>query len=101
MKSHVFAAFLVLASAGATLLAHPGSGTADDRRGVVYFIDTVAGIWRIEPDGTLVKHGGPNFHWLALDEKGSFTSGRLPSIAPGELAAVGTGPTLLASSYVP
>src|SRR5262245_53547603 len=92
---------LVLGSVVAPLVAHPGSGIVVDQRGTVYFIDTGGGIWRIEPGGALAKHGGPNFHWLALDQRGLFAGGRLPSIPSAEITAVGTNPTLLASSDVP
>jgi len=94
-------ALLLAGSCVTTLSAHPGSGIVVDQRGAVYFIDTAAGIWRIAPDGALTKFGGPKFHWLALDERSTFAAGHLPSVAPGDLEAVGTRPTLLASSDVP
>src|SRR5262249_286260 len=85
----------------ATLVAHPGSGIVVDQRGTVYFIDTGGGVWRIEPSGVVAKHGGPKFHWLALDARGVFAHGRLPSIPSAEIATVGANPVLLASSDFP
>src|SRR5262249_17589940 len=98
---HVYLAFVVLASYPTSLVAHPGSGIVVDRSGYVYFIDTGAGVWRVDPAGKLTSYGGPRFHWLALDERSLFSSGRLPSVPSAELQVVGTSPALLASSDFP
>jgi len=37
----------------ASIMAHPGSGIVVDRRGEVYFIDTGAGVWKIDLQGKL------------------------------------------------
>src|SRR5437667_6434988 len=92
---------LVALSIWTTAVAHPGSGIVVDRRGDVYFIDTGGGIWKIERTGGVVRAGGPLFHWLALDERGLFAGGRLPSLPSAEITAVGANPTLLASSDFP
>ena len=45
---------LLVASAAATAVAHPGSGIVIDRRGYVYFVDTGSGVWSIDPSGRLM-----------------------------------------------
>ena len=82
-------------------LAHPGSGIAVDRSGQVYFIDTGAGIWKIDLQGRLVHLGGPLFHWMALDLDDRFATVRLPSGSAGTITRVGANPTVLASSDFP
>ena len=90
------AALLVAATAiGAA--AHPGSAIGVDRRGVVYFVDTGSGVWSIAPDGTLTKHPGPAFHWMALDATGAFAEATLPSTSDAELRVAGN--LLLSSDY--
>jgi hypothetical protein len=90
---------LLLGSAAA--FAHPGSGIVVDRRGYVYFVDTGAGVWTVDPHGKLTSRGGPRFHWMAIDESPRPGDTRLPSIAGGEIVALGVMPTLLLSSDVP
>src|ERR1700752_3551088 len=85
----------------ATLFAHPGSGIVVDRLGEVYFIDTGAGLWKIDAHGTLVKITAPRFHWLTLDAEDRFASARLPSGASGDVTRVGSKPALLLSSDYP
>ena len=82
-------------------MAHPGSGIVVDRRGYVYFVDTGGGVWMIEPDGRLSRHGDPRFHWMAIDEGERPSGAPLPTIPGGEITAVGAHPTLLVSSDVP
>ncbi|MBK5257576.1 MAG: hypothetical protein JJE39_16245 [Vicinamibacteria bacterium] len=54
-------------------LAHPGASIAVDRRGNVFFADTLRGVWKIDPGGTLTFVGPPNFHFFALDDDNLFT----------------------------
>lgn len=99
---HRFLAALVLVATTATTAgAHPGSGIAVDRSGRVYFVDTGGGVWVIEPNGQLARHGEPRFHWMALDPDGQRSGRALPSIPGGEITALGSHPTLLLSSDVP
>jgi sugar lactone lactonase YvrE len=74
MRHLTAAAFALVGILGtpAAVLCHPGSGIVIDRSGVVYFIDTGRGVWRLMPDGVLAEAGGPAFHWIALDESGRF-----------------------------
>jgi hypothetical protein len=94
-------AVLLLAGGVTTAFAHPGSGIVVGRHGDVYFVDTGGGVWRIDPRGRLTSLGGPRFHWMAIDQNGRPPGARLPSIAGGEIVAVGAAPTLLVSSDVP
>ena len=81
--------------------AHPGSGIVADRRGRIYFIDTGAGVWKIDERGALSPVKGPNFHWLTIDADDRFAKARLPSGPDGEVVRVGKRPTLIAASDVP
>jgi hypothetical protein len=103
-RRHVLSIVLALVTAGVAftaVFAHPGSGIVVDRRGQVYFIDTGQGVWRIDAQGRLAPHGGPNFHWLAIDTRGRFVKTRLPSTRDAEMKAVGADPTLIVSSDFP
>jgi len=53
-------------------LAHPGASIAVDRHGNVFFADTLRGVWKIDPQGTLTFVGPPNFHYFALDDDNLF-----------------------------
>src|ERR1051325_3415378 len=81
--------------------AHPGSGIVVDRQGQVYFIDTGAGVWKIDLQGNLSRIGGPFFHWMAIDLDDRFANVRLPSGSAGDVVRVGASPTLLVSSDFP
>lgn len=83
------------------VLAHPGSGIAVDRLGQVYFLDTGAGLWKIDAQGKLTHLSGTRFHWLALDANSRFANSQLPSGASGDILRVGTNPTLLLASDYP
>jgi hypothetical protein len=83
------------------VLAHPGSGIAVDRLGQVYFLDTGAGLWKIDAHGQLSRISGTMFHWLALDANDRFTNARLPSGSDWEILRVGANPTLLLASDFP
>lgn len=92
------AALTCLAAAAA---AHPGSGIALDRKGNVLFVDTGAGVWRLDAAGQLALHAGPAFHWMALDLDGRFGSTRLPSSSQAEMRAAGRDPGVILSSDYP
>jgi hypothetical protein len=81
--------------------AHPGSAIVVDRSGRIYFVDTGAGIWRIDAHGTLTRVSGPAFHWMTLDAKGRFGNGRLPSGPNWEITRAGANPTLILASDFP
>ena len=97
---------IVLALAAACLLstpllAHPGSGIAVDRLGQVYFLDTGAGLWKIDAHGKLDRISETRFHWLALDPNDQFANTPLPSGSDWEIKRVGAHPTLLLASDFP
>ena len=92
-------AFGLLVSAAAS--GHPGSGIALDRRGNVFFIDTAAGVWRIDPQGKLERYGGQNFHWMTLDLDDRFGSTRLLHDARAEMSTTGRDPRAILSSDYP
>jgi sugar lactone lactonase YvrE len=94
------AALLALALA-APLNAHPGSGIAVDRNGQVYFLDTGAGLWKVDAKGTVTRIPSPRFHWMALDAGNRFRSVSLPSGAGWEIARAGSNPTMLLASDFP
>jgi len=81
--------------------AHPGSGIFVDRQGQVYFIDIGAGVWKIDRQGALARHPGPNFHWMAMDSDNRFAGAGLPSGPGWEMALAGASPTLIVSSDFP
>jgi len=81
--------------------AHPGSGIVADRRGQVYFIDTGAGVWKIDTRGKLSRVPGPSFHWMTIDLDNRFAKSRLPSGPDGELTRVGSKPALIVASDFP
>ncbi len=82
-------------------VAHPGSGIVVDRRGQIYFVDTGAGVWRIDPQGTLTRVPGPAFHWMTIDADDRFVKVRLPSGPDWEITRAGASPTLLLASDFP
>jgi hypothetical protein len=85
----------------APAFAHPGASIVVDRHGQVYFIDTGAGVWRIDRQGALKKHPGEAFHWMAIDHSGGLTERHMPRNTGGELPVVGPDPTLIFSSDFP
>jgi hypothetical protein len=98
--------FLVPLLVGACLLptpasAHPGTGIVIDRLGQIYFVDMVAGVWKIDVHGALTRLPGPGFHWLALDASDRFAAVQLPSGAAGDIERIGVNPTLLLASDFP
>ena len=67
--------------------AHPGAAIAVKSDGTVYFVDTGAGVFSIEPGGRLMRREGPAFHWFAFDPGSRFRKRRglpcpMPSFAP-------------------
>jgi len=88
----------LLASPGA---AHPGSGIVADREGHVYFMDTGAGVWKLDTHGALTQHPGPRFHWMTIDPDNRFAKTPMPAVSGGEIARSGASPTLLLASDSP
>jgi len=82
-------------------VAHPGSGIVADRQGQIYFLDTGAGVWKIDTHGTLTQIPGPRFHWMTLDADDAFRTASLP-FGPGwEITRVRATPALLVASDFP
>jgi len=81
--------------------AHPGSGIVVDRFGQIYFVDMVSGVWKLDTHGALTHRPGPAFHWMTLDATDRFAATQLPSGPGGDVARIGTGPTLLLGSDFP
>jgi hypothetical protein len=96
----LIAVALVHSLSGA-ITAHPGTGIVVDRKGNVYLVDMVSGIWRADIRGVLVHVPGPGFHWLALDEDDRLLRATLPSGSAGDIVRLGASPTALLSSDVP
>src|SRR6266545_7514531 len=82
-------------------IAHPGSGIVVDRQGLIYFVDTGQGVWKVDVKGRLVQHDGPAFHWMTIDHDGRFAKTRLPSSSTSEVRQAGVNPTLILSSFFP
>jgi sugar lactone lactonase YvrE len=61
----------------------------------------VSGVWKIDAHGTLTHLRGPGFHWMTLDADDRFAAARLPSGSDGDIARIGTSPTLLLGSDFP
>lgn len=91
--------WMLLASTPA--VAHPGAGIVVDRQGQVFFLDTGAGVWKIDRQGRLEKHRGAAFHWMAIDHRNGFTQRDMPKGTGGDLPVVGPDPTLILSSDFP
>lgn len=91
---------LLMASSGPAK-AHPGSGIAVDRQGQVYFVDTGAGVWKIDRKLRLSRHPGPAYHWMAIVPSGRGAQARMPTGTGGELPVVGADPALALSSDFP
>jgi len=97
---------LVLALAASGLfpwpaVAHPGSGIVVDRQGRIYFLDTGAGLWRIDTHGALTRIPSPRFHWMTLDAHDGFRAAPPPSGSGWEITRVGADPAFLLSSDFP
>jgi sugar lactone lactonase YvrE len=71
------ALLLVCASFTALASAHPSSGIIVDQKGQVFFTDNggdaeAGALWKIDAEGKLTRFHKGGWHWLALDEKGSY-----------------------------
>ena len=85
-------------------LAHPGSSIVADDAGVVYFVDTGGGVWKIEAEGRLTLVHTLAYHWMALDGKGHFAKAALGAFDGGTFERVtpaGAAPTVIVSSDFP
>jgi len=85
----------------APALAHPGTGIVVDRFGQIYFVDMVSGVWKLDTLGALTHLRGPAFHWMTLDATDRYATTQLPSGSGGDVARIGTSPTLLLGSDFP
>ncbi len=102
MKRYILTLWAALACAlPRVAAAHPGTGIVVDRKGNVYFVDMVSGVWRVDSAGVLTHVNGPAFHWLALDENDRLARVTLPSGTSGDIVRLGNAPTLLLASDVP
>jgi hypothetical protein len=95
------AALLLATAIAGALHAHPGSAIAVAKDGTVYFVDTGAGVFSIQPGGRLVRREGPAFHWFAFDPGSRFGKTRWPSMANAEFRSAGVNPTIVLSSDFP
>jgi hypothetical protein len=93
--------FLAATLFASSVSAHPGSGIVLDRLGQVYFLDTGAGVWKIDLQGRLVRHRGPAYHFMTIDPQGRFVQRHMPRGVGGELPVIGPDPTLILSSDFP
>ncbi len=72
LVSRLFCLFVLPLLVPSVAFAHPGASIAVDRHGNVFFADTLRGVWKIDPTGTLAFVGPPNFHFFALDDDNLF-----------------------------
>jgi hypothetical protein len=80
---------ILIMLAAATGNAHPGSAIAVSKDGVVYLVDTGAGVFAIQP-GEEVRHlEGPAFHWFAFDPDSRFRNTSWPNIPGAEFHSAG------------
>ena len=76
-----FICLMLFVLLGTGALAHPGSGIVVDKEGNVFFTDTGMGVWKIDTKGKLTYIPASRFHWMAIDEAGSFAGSFASSIA--------------------
>ena len=93
----VFAVAVAVFATTTPAIAHPGSGIVVDRTGQIWFLDTGAGLWKIDTQGRLIHVGGNRFHWMTLDQDDRFAGAGLPR----DVTRVGASPTLLIASDYP
>jgi len=88
---------------GNEMFAHPGSGIFVDRQGTIYFVDTGAGIWKLERSGTLTKLTAPAYHWMAFDvyNKRANTSSSRFALGNGTIIRDSGEPRIFVSSDFP
>lgn len=65
-------ALLLYMLVGTRASAHPGSGIVVDKYGQIFFTDTGQGVWKIDKQGKLTYIPASRFHWMSIDEVGSF-----------------------------
>jgi hypothetical protein len=94
-------AFLVMTVLAGVSWAHPGAAIAVSNEGIVYFVDTGAGVFSIEAGGRVVRREGPAFHWFAFDSASRFQKTPWPSMPNAEFRSAGLHPTLVLSSDFP
>ncbi len=94
-------ALLIVAVVAGALHAHPGAAIAVSTDGTVYFVDTGAGVFSIQPGGRLVRREGPAFHWFAFDPGSRFRKTPWASMANAEFRSAGVNPTVVLSSDFP
>ncbi len=80
---------------------HPAQGIAVDSQGVVFFLDTGDGVWRLDTSGALSKVPGSAFHWLTLDRTKQLSGISLPVIPEGGATLSRTDYDLILSSDFP
>lgn len=98
---NLLTAFVMVVVFSTSIIAHPGSGIVVDRRGEIYFVDTGAGVWKIDLNGKVTQVPGPRFHWMTIDSDDCFGTTHLPTGARGDITRVGTSPRLLVASDFP
>jgi hypothetical protein len=94
-------AFIFTVLCAAVAHAHPGATIVVSKNGIVYFVDTGAGVFSIESGGRLVRHDGPAFHWFAFDPGSRFRQTPWPSLPGAEFRSAGVNPTIVLSSDFP
>lgn len=99
MRIFVFLFFLTILTGIAH--AHPGAAIAVSNNGIVYFVDTGAGVFSIEAGGRVVRREGPAFHWFAFDPGSRFQKTPWPSMPNAEFRSAGLNPTVVLSSDFP
>ena len=68
---------------------------------MIYFLDTGAGVWKIDAHGTLTQIPSQRFHWMTLDASDAFRTAQPPSGPGWEIDRVSTTPPLLIASDFP
>lgn len=91
---------IALLAAG-TSSAHPGAAIAVSKDGIVYLVDTGAGVFSMEASGQVTRREGPAFHWFAFDPDSLFQKTPWPSLPGAEFRSAGVHPTLVLSSDFP
>jgi len=94
-------AFLIIIALAGVSYGHPGAAIAVSNDGIVYFVDTGAGVFSIEASGRVVRREGPGFHWFAFDPGGRFRKTPWPSMPNAEFRSAGLNPTVVLSSDCP
>jgi len=85
------------------MFAHPGSGIFIDRQGTIYFVDTGAGLWKLERSGKLTRLTAPAYHWMAFDvnNKRPRSSSSRFSLGNGTIVRDSGEPRIFVSSDFP